>query len=565
MKLMMLRSVRARLLVLMTCVVVPIGLLSVILASTTYRSVIAGLEAAQIQTASNYAVRTRIWFRGSLRTLVATVASVRAGDATSKGCSENAQAVLRSMEGFQALQIRLPDGRNCFASRMPGLNPETMTQVAATQSTRPPVRMWIGAELGSARYDSVLIDGQLHLVIHVLHKAGATGGVAPAPPAPGVGVTDDDNWEATVLVDPVLLDLAFDIGAADAGSIIALMNRNGQVVVSRGISETQNQWLPEKPVVDENVSRWNDRAREGGMFSYASQVVAEPDLYVLARFTNNAANSAFTQFLVLCITPLLTLGLLFATYAWAIQTDIVRWIKGIELAARMRRTRPDLIAPVNDSMPHDIRLVAEAFNTMVAEADQRETALRSTLDSNQFLMRELNHRVKNSLQVIQSYLALSRRQQTSVNSVYLAETEAKVQVLSTAYRLALQDGSMRPVSIQPFCEEIISNLSASLRRPDQWIEASINADLGLVVDRTIPLGLGLVEAVIAGLRADQARLVRITLSALPDGHIQLVVTTDGEAKQVMPPLKIIAGLAAQIEAEVRKPSGHQILHWTFTA
>ncbi len=558
MRFLLFRSVRARLLVLMTCVVVPIGLLSVILASTTYRSVIAGLEAAQIQTASNYAARTRIWYRGALRTLVTTAVTLQSSPNSNEGCSAAADGILRSINGFQALKVRLADGRACFASRLPQIDASTVAQIAATQSATPPVRPWLGADLGRARYDATTINGQLHLVIHV--RSGE-----PENGASAAGTLEAQGWEATLLVDPALLDLAFDVGAADSSSIIALMHRNGQVVVARGTSEAQTQWLPQSPVVADDVSRWRDKARDGGVFGYASQIVAEPDLYVLARFTNEAARAAFTQFLVLCITPLLTLGLLFATYAWAIQTDIVRWIKGIELAARMRQTNPEYKAPVDESMPQDIRQVAEAFNTMVAEADQREAALRHTLDSNHYLMRELNHRVKNSLQVIQSYLALSRRQQTSVNSIYLAETEAKVQVLSIAYRLALQDGTMRPVSIQPFCDEILSNLTSSLRRPGQWIETDINVDHGLVVDRIIPLGLGLVEAVIAGLGADNAQVMQVGLNALPDGRIQLVVTTDGQLLKGGPPAKIIAGLAAQIGADVKPPAGDQVLNWTFTA
>ncbi len=76
-------------------------------------------------------------------------------------------------------------------------------------------------------------------------------------------------------------------------------------------------------------------------------------------------------------------------------------------------------------MPNDIRGVAEAFNGMVEAARSREFELRGLVASNQFLMRELHHRVNNSLQVIQSYLSLSRRQQTGNDSTISQERKRR--------------------------------------------------------------------------------------------------------------------------------------------
>jgi len=538
-------TVRARLLVLMALVIIPIASMSLILATTTYRAVTQSIESAQLQLVSGYAVRARLWFRGSLRTLVSTVESVRAISASQQNCNLVAQRVLEGVPGYEALRIDLGGGVICHFSKDADLTAEELETVARAETTRPFIRSWVGADLANARYGSTIVEGALRIVVHAASR--------------DVG----EPWQATLLVDPELLRQVFQIGSADAGVIVALMKRGEQVLASRGAAQDGMAWLPPNETFTEEPLRWQSGAPGGATYAFATHIVASPDLYVLARFDNGPSNAAYTQFLVLCTTPLLTLILLFAAYARMIQFDVVRWIKGIETAARSRTNRPPALAPIGETMPQDIRHVAEAFNTMVTDGGKREEAMRQTLDANQFLLRELNHRVKNSLQVIQSYLALSRRQRTGPQKRHYAETEAMVQVMSVSYRLALIDGTMRPVPIRPFVEEILGNISSSLRGADQWIGVDIDADAGLVVDRVIPLGLGIVEAVVAGLQARGARFVAVALKQLADGHLQLVVSTDGDLSAQAPPPKIVAGLAAQLEAMVRPRMPSEVVNWTF--
>lgn len=542
------QTVRARLLALMAFIIIPVAALSIILATTTYRSVNKSIEASQVQIVSSYAVRARVWFRSGLRTLVAAVESVRIMPSNQENCTALAKGILDGIPGFEAMRINIPGRPVCNASKSETITSAVMDQIAAQELEKQLQPSWGGPQIADGRYGAVSVGTKVLLLIH-------TRNVQP----------DGRAWDATLLIDPVLVDQVFEMGQADGSSYVALMKRGQQVLAARGVAENEISWLPETENVSAQPDRWKSRAVGTASFVYATQIVADPDLYVLARFDNRAADAAFYQFLVLCITPLLTLILLCITYARAIQFDVVLWLKGIETAARARQTTRDALAPVGDSMPTDIRHVAEAFNAMVIEGNKREDALRQTLDANQYLLRELNHRVKNSLQVIQSYLALSRRQRSGVQRVHFAETEAMVQVMSTSYRLALIDGTMRPVVIKPLVEEIIGNISSSLKRPDQWIDLRIDADAGLVIDRIIPLGLGIVEAVIASLRAEDSRLVRVLLTSQDDGQINLVVSTDGIKPTTSPPPRIVAGLAAQLEATVSKGESGDILNWTFKA
>lgn len=539
-------SVRGRLLAVVVLILVPIALISIVLATTTYRSVTRSIEASQIELASNYAVRARVWFRGILRTLVATKAALQIENSDAARCSQGADNVRSQMQGVQAVFIRFETGNICFSTSLPHLTVDALSDLTAAQSRKGKVSLWAGTEIGEARYDVFNLNEHKHLVVFVRTVDG------PAR-----------NSEAIMIVDPVLLDTAFEIGDFERGGIVALVNRGQSVIAARGTPEVDRSWLPDVEEMGMSLRRATHSTRSGESFVFVTQIVAEPDLYVMARYDNASINAAFTQFIVLCITPLLMLGVLFASYVWAIEGNVLRWLRVIDHAARARREGRREQVALADAMPSDVKLLATSFNEMVSDADQRESALRASFEANQYLMRELHHRVKNSLQVIQSYLALSRRLHKRNSDRHMIETEAKVQVLSIAYRLALLEGGMRPVPVGAFAQEILGNLANSLRRKNQWIEVEIDAQAGLIVDRTIPIGLALVEAVAAGLSSDKAQTVHVTLKDEADGHIAMVVRSDGYADVMMPPPKIMSGLALQIGANVLPRDAGDILRWRF--
>jgi two-component sensor histidine kinase len=543
-----LESVRSRLLAVMLCVLVPIALASIGVAAITYRSVEKHIATSQIAIASNYAVRARVWFRGILRTLVATTAVIErdvGGEGGTRGeCAAATAHMLEATIGVQGIFVSFRNGVTCTSSGMPHLTGEKLAALVKRQAERERTALWTGFELGDARYDVAQVEGHTHLVIYV---KGGTGS------------------EALVVVDPALLDVALEIGNFESGGIVALVNRGQTVVVARGVDENERSWMPAEESFERDISRARRLDQEGGSYFFVTQTVAAPDLYLLARFDNTAVNAAFTQFLLLCITPLLMIGFLFATYAWVIDGHVLRWINLVNEAARARREGRSEKVVVTDAMPSDVKHLAISFNDMVSDADNREMALRASFEANQYLLREFNHRVKNSLQVIQSYLALSRRLNKRNSDRHLVETEAKVQVLSTAYRLALLEGSMRPVPLSAFAQEILGNLSTSLRRKTQWIDVKIDAEAGLIVDRTIPIGLALVEAVAAGLSSEKVRTVLVSIKDDPEGYIEMVVCTDGLFDVQLPPAKIMAGLALQIGATVLPEEPNCILRWRFVA
>ncbi len=549
-KFLKLRTVKARLLALMAIVVLPIAFLSVILATANYRVVSKEIEAVQIQTVSGFTIRARIVLRGSLRILVGAIAGLDALEGTNADCNIVAAKTLESITKHPALWVRLDSGKICHSYQDAGFSDDILSKIASEQMKMVFVQPIAGPDIALTRYDSVRINGKLYILIYAKSH-----------------ITETRNWEGILLIDPDLMQSVFNIGTIIDGTMVAFMHSANEPLVTRSSGITNSSWLPAKEFAQNSTSRWSGLSQGGGQYIYASEMIAEPNLYTLARFDGQAANAAWVQFMAMLLTPILILAVLAYTYAKAIQDTVIRWISAIETAAKSENLQPGerMLVAMDTAMPSDIGSVAKAFNRMVRDTTDREAALREALHSNNGLMRELHHRVKNSLQVIQSYIAISRRNPVGGDSIHLAETELKVQVLAIAYRFALTDTGMRPVQIKAFIEEIISNLSASARKGDQWIASSLENDAQLSVDRIIPLGLAIVEAVGAGLRASDAKNVTVSLVTLAPVKFELTIKTDGQLSDSALDAKIIRGLSLQLEATAETLSSGEILVWQFSA
>lgn len=528
------RTVRGRLLALIVLVILPIAVITAVTAVATYRSVLSSIEASQLQTVGNFSVRTRLWYRESLRTLLAANATLAAVGATQDQCRAAAERLVSDNIGVSGISLRMGGGVACAAGNDARLSPDVLTGLIDNYRSRSRSATWIGTEMAETSYGVTLVGDQRYMVIYA--RRGAEG--SPA------------GMEGLLLVNATIMDRAFDLGSLGGGTIVGLVRLPGEVVITRGAAEEDATWLPADLPATTQLRRWEATSRSGMTATFGMQSVAEPDLFVLARFDQQAERAAFLQFIALLLTPLVTLMVLFAVYSLAIDTNIVRWIRGIEAAALARASQQPQEAPVDATMPDDIRRVSEAFNALMSDQADRVERLNVTIGANRHLVRELHHRVKNSLQVVQSYISLARRQHGPEHRSVLAAIEAKVQVLSIAYRHALAQGEMRPVELQPFLDEVAVMLNGLLQAGRPWVTAKAAEDLALVVDRAIPLGLLVVE--IACHAIEEAHTDHLAVEVAPSeaGNITLVVATDDRRTGAMD-TKIAHGLLRQIGATRR--------------
>lgn len=533
------RTVRGRLLALMVAIVLPIACLTAAAAVATYRTVFEAIETAQARAADDFAVRARVWYRGALRSLVTSASAIRAVSPASDTCDRTAEKAVAAVSGYQALLLRVSGRPDCVGGLDGRIPANELAAVADKLAARPPIKLWGGTEFTKARYDQITLAGRSYLAIY----------------------SEFDEGDALLLTKPDPLDDVFELGSNDKGMMAALLRTGGEVVVARGGAQADASWLPKVETVPNETVYWAAPSRAGPGRTYAARMVAEPNLYVVVSFDGTAEQAARTQFYALLLAPLLTLALLGLVYMKAIDQHCVRWLRSIEKTARARSSTAGVHVPLATDMPRDIRSVAEAFNAMVDEQEVRQSKLRLALDDNRFLVRELHHRVKNSLQVVQSYIGLTKRDHKGEARMALSDAECRVHVLSAAYRFTLADGEMQPVRIDLFLDDVVAMVSSLILARTQRLESRIETQAALPIDRIIPLGFLIVDVVSRALRAAPGIGLELAVTNAGDGIIDVAITTDRDTTQIAPP-RLFAGLLMQIEAvEVSPPQDRSLGVW----
>ena len=535
-------TVRGRLLALLIAIALPIGVLAAIAAITTYRTVIGAIEQSQERAANDFAVRTKVWYRGALRSLVTMGTSLTEAGLDAPACGAVAKTALDRIDGYEAAVFVASGATPCVAISAQDLD-QAQIEAALTEMRQREGASDTGfSNVASARYGQLDIGPRRYLAIYAALPSGTVG-----------------LREALLLVDPSLLDTVFDLGQEGTGMNVALLSRGQNLIATRGNASSDR--LPQQERVPQPDLRWQALSRDGTERAFAARMVTQPDFYVLVSFDDTPQQSARIQFAVLLLAPLLTLALLCLVYVRAIDRHCVRWLRGIEATARARASLSPERAAILPDMPDEVRSVAEAFSAMIDEQEVRQRRLSSALEDNRFLVRELHHRVKNSLQVVQSYIGLAKRDYPSEARMALADAECHVHVLSSAYRFTLADGEMHPVRVDLFMEDVVAMISNLIRRREQWISGRIETSALLSVDRIIPLGFLVVDVASRALRVHPTLGVTIRVEDIDAKTIEVSIETS-EAVDSDPPTRLFAGLVAQIETiSAIGPEGHCLGRW----
>jgi transcriptional regulator with GAF, ATPase, and Fis domain len=114
---------------------------------------------------------------------------------------------------------------------------------------------------------------------------------------------------------------------------------------------------------------------------------------------------------------------------------------------------------------HDIAFLQGAANIlgMAIEQQQYQRKLQAALDRHQILLKEVNHRVKNSLQVVSSMLQLQASAVGDpVLSDRLQEASARISAVGRAYERLAYNADYEKISLVSYLREVIADLEAGI-------------------------------------------------------------------------------------------------------
>ena len=216
---------------------------------------------------------------------------------------------------------------------------------------------------------------------------------------------------------------------------------------------------------------------------------------------------------------------------------------------------------------HDIAFLQGAANIlgMAIERQRYERHLKAALDRHQVLLKEISHRVKNSLQIVSSMLHLQASTADDEGiTAQLADASSRVSAVGRAYERLAYDGDVENIDLRTYLQAVCADaMNASCNCKLHFDGAD---GIWLYADRAISLALIVNELVTNAVK-----------HAFPNGHeghifVRLVrqdantalvsVRDDGIG---LPPdfdlsmskglgMRIVAALAKQLGADISRPS-----------
>ncbi len=204
------------------------------------------------------------------------------------------------------------------------------------------------------------------------------------------------------------------------------------------------------------------------------------------------------------------------------------------------------------------------------EKNAAEEALQASHARLQVLLREVNHRVANSLQLISSFVSMQSRMLTDEAArTALKDTERRIQAVGQVHRKLYTSDNVESVEADEYLAALVGELEESWSTPAAPRAVRLAAEpIQLNTDKAVSLGIIVNELVTNACKYAYASSapgeVRVALRRDGDGHFVLEVEDDGCGMPVNGTSrgtglgsKVIRAMAASLKGELHYDSQHR--------
>ena len=199
-----------------------------------------------------------------------------------------------------------------------------------------------------------------------------------------------------------------------------------------------------------------------------------------------------------------------------------------------------------------------------AELVAANARLSQAVEQRDLLLREVYHRVKNNLQVIDSIVILQTRRLTDPEAKNaLQSLRRRLYALGLVHQQLMGSSNLKTFDVSPFLKELSENIMEGIGGRD--ISLSVRAiPMDVDLDFAIPLGLLVTELVTNSLKhafPDGKGKIDVALNRLEDGTFALLVSDDGTGYDILEEAQkdraaglgtaLIDGLVSQLKATIK--------------
>ncbi|MEH3105264.1 MAG: GAF domain-containing protein [Sphingomonas phyllosphaerae] len=213
----------------------------------------------------------------------------------------------------------------------------------------------------------------------------------------------------------------------------------------------------------------------------------------------------------------------FASWHETVRGRARRWtLEQIEGANRLRRLLREARAS------NELRRLNQELERTGAEKD-------ALLTQKDLLMREVDHRVQNSLQLVSSFLAIQARDAgPGIVADQLREARSRLSAVALVHRRLYREDQIKTIDLSRYLGELLEDLKASLG--DEWSRHMMLSIAPVLIptDRAVNIGLVAAELVINATKyaypGQSGGPIEITLEQYRN-RLRLIVADQGVGKQ----------------------------------
>lgn len=170
----------------------------------------------------------------------------------------------------------------------------------------------------------------------------------------------------------------------------------------------------------------------------------------------------------------------------------------------------------------------------ITERKIAEEKIRNSLREKELLLMEVNHRVKNNLQIINSLYSLQAEKIGNEKAkIILKESHARVKAIALVHEKLYQSRDFSRIDMEDYIKNLVKSISKFLYAEDRQIRIDINVDsnINIGIDSTVHCGLIINELVTNSLKHAFAEgkggVVSIELRKNSECGYELIVSDNG--------------------------------------
>ena len=207
----------------------------------------------------------------------------------------------------------------------------------------------------------------------------------------------------------------------------------------------------------------------------------------------------------------------------------------------------------DEFVEHDLAFLQGAANIlgMAIERERHEHKLKAALERDQYLIKEINHRVKNSLAIVSSMLHLQARDVGNADLTgHLQEASHRVAAIARAHDQLYRGSDLERMDIGRYIEAVCKNLDTSVEQCH--IHTDVEEGIEIETDRAISSALIVNELI--------TNAVKYAYQGQSGGKIWISVTRERDDAFAISVRDEGAGLPADFDLREAKGLGMRIVN-----